>query len=350
MSYAKLALASATVLALLPAAGFAQDTPGWYINGGTGVNFAEDSKVKTSAGSSTVTYDRGLSFDAGGGYIWNNGWRAEGELFYDRPNVRKIEGVTGSNGHLSNVDLFANGYYDFKTNSIFTPYIGAGVGLAIVSAQGVGPLANGSYVSENDNANFAYQGIAGVSMQLDKNWAFTVDYRYVGADDPKLKLTSGGSSRVSDNQHNILFGLRYSFGEPIPPVAETAAAPQPTVKPVGRVGVNQPKPSFVVFFDFNKADLTPESKRIIASAVQEYKKGGYATILVVGHTDTVGSDKYNNALSDRRANVVKAELERLGMTTATIRAKGEGKSDPLVETADGVREAHNRRTEIDLSK
>ena len=69
-------------------------------------------------------------------------------------------------------------------------------------------------------------------------------------------------------------------------------------------------------------------------------------IVVTGHTDTVGSVLYNQKLSDRRAAAVKAELQSLGVDSNVIVATGVGKNGLLVPTANGVREAQNRRAEI----
>jgi outer membrane protein OmpA-like peptidoglycan-associated protein len=102
----------------------------------------------------------------------------------------------------------------------------------------------------------------------------------------------------------------------------------------------------MVFFDFDKSALTPEAKKILASAAQDFKSGKYVRIVVTGHTDTVGTAKYNQKLSERRAATVKTQLQKLGVNPSEIEATGVGKNDLLVPTADGVREAQNRRAEI----
>jgi OOP family OmpA-OmpF porin len=130
----------------------------------------------------------------------------------------------------------------------------------------------------------------------------------------------------------------------------SSAAPMVAPRPGMRPAVAGTPQNFMVFFDFNKSTLTPEAKRIIASAAAEYKRDGYAEISVTGHTDTVGSDSYNKKLSDRRAMAVEAELKRLGVGVSHIKEMGVGKEGLMVPTADGVREAQNRRAEIVLSK
>jgi outer membrane protein OmpA-like peptidoglycan-associated protein len=105
---------------------------------------------------------------------------------------------------------------------------------------------------------------------------------------------------------------------------------------------------FIVFFDFDKSNLTPEAMQVVGAAVTTAKESGMARILVTGHTDTVGSQRYNQALSERRAATVKAEMVRLGMLDTGIRVAGKSFSEPLVPTGPGVREPQNRRAVIDL--
>jgi outer membrane protein OmpA-like peptidoglycan-associated protein len=105
-------------------------------------------------------------------------------------------------------------------------------------------------------------------------------------------------------------------------------------------------PSFMVFFDWDKSDLNAASIETIAKAAAAYRAKGGAQIKATGHTDTSGPDTYNMALSLRRANAVKDALVRDGVPERDISVVGVGESQPLVRTADGVREAQNRRVEI----
>ena len=96
-------------------------------------------------------------------------------------------------------------------------------------------------------------------------------------------------------------------------------------------------------------DLTEALKRSLGGKGQAAAKAGNKTrIGVTGHTDRAGSDAYNMALSLRRANAVKDQLVREGIPAAGITVVGRGESQPLVPTADGVREPQNRRVEIVL--
>jgi outer membrane protein OmpA-like peptidoglycan-associated protein len=86
----------------------------------------------------------------------------------------------------------------------------------------------------------------------------------------------------------------------------------------------------------------------VAEASETFKSTGSARVLVVGHTDTVGSASYNQGLSERRAANVKAEMVRLGVPADVISTEGRGFSDPMVPTGPGVREPQNRRAVIEL--
>ena len=106
--------------------------------------------------------------------------------------------------------------------------------------------------------------------------------------------------------------------------------------------------TFIVFFDFDKSNLTSEAQKVVAEAVDTAKKMGMVRVLVTGHTDTVGSRAYNQGLSERRAGSVKAEMVRLGLSEGEITTVGKNFSEPLVPTGPGVREPQNRRAVIDL--
>jgi OmpA-OmpF porin, OOP family len=106
--------------------------------------------------------------------------------------------------------------------------------------------------------------------------------------------------------------------------------------------------SFLVFFDFDRADVTTEGDVVIRRAVENFRRGGSSRITATGHTDTVGTEAYNQRLSERRAEAVKAVLVRAGVPANQITTVARGESQPLVPTADGVREPQNRRVEIVL--
>ncbi|RME68092.1 MAG: OmpA family protein [Alphaproteobacteria bacterium] len=102
----------------------------------------------------------------------------------------------------------------------------------------------------------------------------------------------------------------------------------------------------MVFFDWDSAVVTPQAAAIIADAAKAFRETGQAQILVEGHTDRSGPARYNDGLSVRRAEAVKAELAKHGIAPDVVATHGYGENAPLIETLDGVREPQNRRVEI----
>ena len=103
---------------------------------------------------------------------------------------------------------------------------------------------------------------------------------------------------------------------------------------------------YLVFFPWDKATLTTDDQRIVGQAAEEFRRTGSARIDVTGFTDTSGSAEYNLRLSERRAQMVADELARQGVAASEMVVIGRGEEDLRVPTADGVREAGNRRVEI----
>lgn len=120
-----------------------------------------------------------------------------------------------------------------------------------------------------------------------------------------------------------------------------ASQPQPRTAPLAMAQA----PS-VVFFDWDKSNLSPEAMATISQAAAAYRATGSAGITNVGNTDTSGSADYNMALSIRRADVVTRALIQKGVPAAAIETAGRGQTNLLVATADGVREPQNRRVEL----
>jgi outer membrane protein OmpA-like peptidoglycan-associated protein len=121
-----------------------------------------------------------------------------------------------------------------------------------------------------------------------------------------------------------------------PPV-QAVAPPPPTMVQA---------PSFMVFFDWDRSNLSAQAMSTIQQAASAYRSNSGARVTAVGHTDTSGPDDYNMALSLRRANTVKGALVQAGVPADAIDTIGKGEQGLLVATADGVREPQNRRVEI----
>ncbi|MFZ3483774.1 OmpA family protein, partial [Sphingomonas sp. 3-13AW] len=115
-----------------------------------------------------------------------------------------------------------------------------------------------------------------------------------------------------------------------PPPPETVCTPGP----------------YIVFFEWDKSDITPEAAGIIDNAISNYQSCGNAQVMLAGHTDTSGSAQYNVGLSQRRADSVRAYMEGRGIPSGVITTEAFGELRPRVDTGPGVRELQNRRVEI----
>ena len=160
--------------------------------------------------------------------------------------------------------------------------------------------------------------------------------------------TSSGGTGVVTVQPGMPreFGaeVKYSFsGAAAEPPVSTPYTPPPVQAPMAAPSVAH---SYMVFFDFNKSDLTSQAVAIVDQAAKNATPAKATQLVVTGHTDTVGSAEYNMRLSRRRAESVAAELEKRGIPSSEIEIVAKGKTDLLVPTADGVREPQNRRVQI----
>jgi outer membrane protein OmpA-like peptidoglycan-associated protein len=146
-------------------------------------------------------------------------------------------------------------------------------------------------------------------------------------------------------------GLTYEFREvappPPPPVVAQAPppppppAPRPTAKRLVLRGVN---------FDFDKSNIRADARPVLDEAIATLKAEGGVAVIAEGHTDSKGTDAYNQRLSERRASSVKDYLVRGGIPSSRIRTVGYGESRPVAsnDTEDG--RAQNRRVELRIAQ
>jgi OOP family OmpA-OmpF porin len=314
----------------------------WYVGAKIGGNWIDrDTNVAKFAPGSTVLgttrYDDGYMGALQFGYGFNNGFRLELEGADRYNGVSSISGFGQGRGAMRSYALMANALYDIPVDFPLKPYVGFGIGAATyapdhIRADGMPPGYFGG-----DRTNIAYQGIAGVAYNFDDNIALTLEYRYfVRPDEHPAGI------RTDYQSQSALIGIRYSFGEKVHEEAQAATyVPPPAAAPAPAAPRN-----YLVFFDFNKSDLTPDARGIVDKAATNAQSAHITQLEVTGYTDTVGSDAYNMRLSRRRAEAVSAELQAQGVPASEIAIFAKGKHDLLVPTADGVREPQNRRVQI----
>lgn len=131
------------------------------------------------------------------------------------------------------------------------------------------------------------------------------------------------------------------------------AAPAPTPAPAE--AANAPDTShpmkaedamYLVFFDFNKSSIGPGGQSVVDTVAQEIKGRSLTSVNIVGNTDTMGTEQYNQRLGQRRANAVRDALVKRGVEASLIRTESRGEDNLLVKTPDQTREPANRRAEI----
>jgi iron complex outermembrane receptor protein len=168
-----------------------------------------------------------------------------------------------------------------------------------------------------------------------------LDLRY-GVSITGAAAPTGATTATLGDPRYIGGTLAYHFRGASAPTSEGVAAytPPPVQAPAVLAR------NYVVFFDFNKSDLTADAAKVVDQAAANAGPAKATEISVTGHTDTVGSDAYNLRLSRRRAESVAAQLEKDGVPASEIAILAKGKRDLLVPTADGVREPQNRRVTI----
>jgi outer membrane protein OmpA-like peptidoglycan-associated protein len=331
-------LLAATVLALPAAAVMAQPIDGVYVGGSLGYDWTQDVKVRGSGGESgKLKGDGGVAVQGSAGYGLGNGLRVELEGEYHGNHYRLHQnGVQSGGGNTDSYGLFANALYDFYLDLPVVPFVGAGVGYEWTHLRATG--------LSSTEGSLAAQAILGAALPTAvPGLALTAEYRFLATlEDIKYRSGEGNLKLEDQYNHVFLVGARYAFN---------AAPPPPAVAPVpAPVAAPAPAPSrtYLVFFDWDRADLTGRAKQIIAEAAQNSTRVQLTQIEVSGHADRTGTAQYNLALSRKRADNVAAELVRLGVPKNEILIQAFGDTKPLVPTAEGVREPQNRRVEIVL--
>ncbi|HYZ61908.1 MAG TPA: OmpA family protein [Acetobacteraceae bacterium] len=349
-------LLAATIL-VAPVASRAEKVDGVYISLGAGVNFLQDQRLLSMelAGTQTSRFTGQAKFDPGFvgvtsiGWGFGNGLRAELEGSYRYNAVKRLPGAVTSGGHEQKYGVMVNLLYDFDLGWPVMPYVGVGVGEQTTEWRNGSLTAPDTFIRlQHPDFQLAYQGILGASFPLPiPGLSLTAEYRFLAQPTRHVVfgqyfapgVAKGAEARFADDyNHSLLLGLRYAFNV-APPAVAAMAAPAP---------VREPARTYLVFFDWDRADLSDRARQVIAEAAQASTRVQVTRIEVNGYTDRSGTAQYNQGLSLRRAQAVAAELVRLGVAREAITIQGFGETRPLVPTPDGVREPQNRRVEIIL--
>jgi len=292
---------------------------GTYISLGAGVGFQQNeiqlANPPFGAGYNTRwSFDPGFSGQASIGYGFGNGLRAEIEGDFLSNTVRGFGPVFPSHragGSEEKYGGMVNALYDFHLGLPVFPYLGIGVGGQLMNHYDFNQSTPGFVFPPRPGANqstgaFAYQAIAGLAFPVRAvpGLSFTVEYRFLGTDFsnagfPRASYIEGPAGPVligrfkaqyaNDFNHSILLGLRYALYHPAPPPSR----PAPVVTPAPA-----PARTYLVFFDWDRADLTDRARQIIAEAAEASRHVRYTRIEVNGYTDRSGHAAVQRAAVD----------------------------------------------------
>jgi len=341
----------------------AQPVTGPYVSLGGGYTTEDQQKIKniTINGvqqpyEARIGIKNGFTGNGAIGYGFGNGFRVEieGDYLGNRFDELKASGTDQpAHGTQQQYGAFANALYDFDIGLPYLfPYVGGGIGWQYDAFDTV-TTGSGIFINKTKGA-LAYQGIAGVAIPIPMvpGLSVTADYRFIGlAESRKYDgSTIVGAAAVpfqfkAEHEYNNVFegGLRYVLFQPAPMAPAPTPAPTPMAAPAPA-----PSKTYLVFFDWDKYNLTPRATQIIAQAAADSKTQSTTTIEVSGYTDTSGTPDYNMGLSERRAKSVASQLVADGVSESEIEIHAYGETHLLVPTGPGVREPQNRRVEIVL--
>ncbi|MDR3536749.1 MAG: OmpA family protein [Acetobacteraceae bacterium] len=343
-------------LLAIPGVAKAQPIQGLYIGAGVGATLPQDPRISAGSvfgGQSHLNENLGFIGLGSIGYGLGNGARFEIEGDFGRNGINELGGTrfpTKADGTVQTYGVMANALFDMDIGVPYLyPYIGVGAGYQWTNLNNTSFTGNGFRFGTNDTSGaFAGQAIIGASLPIPNmpGLSATVDYRFMdilggqkfhGVEN--VGSTGSFESIQMHNQfnHSIIFGVRYAFNTPAP----AQAAPTPVAAPAPA-----PARSYLVFFDWDKANLTDRARQIIREAADNSTHVQYTRLEVNGYTDTSGTPQYNQGLSVRRAQAVAGELVRDGVPRNAIAIQGFGDTHLLVPTGAGVREPQNRRVEI----
>lgn len=333
------ALSLAALLFAAPSIAAAKE--GWY--GRADIGWSVDGALEVSG--TDLDFEDDWSAHLGAGYAFANGFRVEGEL------ARRENEFESFPGEARATSLMLNAFYDFHREGRIRPYVGVGVGGANIEAEGgVGPIS-----FDDDDTVFAYQALVGVAFEITEQLDLDVGYRYFVAPDAGFSgtfdiETPEPFSFDGDYEHQaVTVGLRYSFARPAPAAAPVQQQTPPPVVQQPPARQVCPANEFVVYFEWDRSNLNDTALQTIDAAVRQAQQCNMGGVVVVGHTDSSGSTRYNEGLSERRAAVVRDALVQRGVATTMITSEARGETQLARATGDGVREPLNRRTVVTIS-
>ncbi len=326
----------------------------WYVSAFGGFAELDDGRANV---------ENDIVFGVGFGRFFTENVSVEFELDRIESDLTPPPGFFGNEFNAKSVGLFTRYHFGPEENNV-RPYLGLGAGATYRQAFDVGGISG-----DKDTA-FYFSPVAGLSFKISDNFGARLQAAW--------RSDVGNDSAIGEGRYDdFLFtaGITYKFGSlpaPPPPPPAPAAAPPPPPPVDGdddNDGVRNSKdkcpnsrPGAVVDMDgcevqviidlpgvnfaFDRAELTPTSFAILNDAVTTLKRHTQVKVEVAGHTDSIGTDSYNQSLSDRRSAVVRDYLISQGIAADRMTSRGYGESRPVASNDSSEGRAENRRTEL----
>jgi outer membrane protein OmpA-like peptidoglycan-associated protein len=392
-------------LAMAGAGGFAmpaQAGDGFYLGLEGGANFANKEKFKgydfdggllgvPVEDGTVIARDKFKTGWLGGvtlGVATRSGLRPELEFVYREDKFDKGNVLPGAFGPtlLSTDNLHGeqnveaamlNLWLDLAKSSSVHPYIGGGGGYARFRIKNVQYGDTPELRRDHDDI-FAWQAGAGLDFDLTERFDLGLGYRYFHTDKAKfnaVRAQPDAEQTTHYRSHAALLSMRYSFGasEPPPaappmeqvavvPVQEPPAPPPPPPPPPCQI----PEPGQPmtlegckagdtlvlrgVNFEFDKATLAPNAKTILDQVTLALAARTDIKVEIAGHTDSKGSDIYNESLSRRRADSVRQYFIGHGIDASRMTTMGYGETRPVADNESDAGRELNRRVELKITQ
>lgn len=302
-------------------------------------------------GVSYMNTDNDLNANNGPGVFLKLGkelsesWDVQGGLGYNR--ATQDTGVPGASGRYKQTTLGLDALYMFSRSN-FRPFLLAGLGAARNKVDYTG----GGLVGDDSKTSWLGNVGLGAQYLVNDSFGLQADLREQWSRAPIGRTALGAANDTSTVANTLLtLGGIFRFGAPAPMPVVAAAEPAPAavVEPApapAPEAVAEPAPAPVVckpntetitvgaekLFGFNKSKLQDGAKPILDEAAAKIKANPeIKAVIVTGHTDRIGSDAYNQKLSEKRAKQVADYLISQGVDSAIITSAGKGESEPVVQ-------------------
>lgn len=329
------ACAVALPLVLASSLVVAQDS-GFYVGASAGRSFGNISSTDLTAGlqargfsvGQTSTSDRDTAVKLTGGYDFNRFFAAEVNYF-DLGSYTFVSNLAprsnlGGEGELTGLGLDLVAKVPLSEN--LSGLLRAGLTRARIK-ESFANFAGTGFAYDKDAANETKVGL-GLEYKFNDNFSLRAEWE-------KYRLPA--SQFIDSSANAATIGVVYRFGRaaaPAPVVAAPAPAPTPPPAPA-------PAPQPVVvnlaasaLFDFDQSELKPAGRQELDNLIRQINGLSYDSVIVIGHTDRIGTREYNLGLSERRANTVRDYLVQGGIQSGRITARGVANDDPVTSPSD----------------